>query len=374
MKKIIEKDSAIMVEAAPKTMQLVESDGLFQCLMNHEIKSTKASFKWTGPKIDQDKWDEMLAFFRWTQKEFKSEAQVRLFVHPVHGWLIWAFPQKGNTGMTTTEVANDEAKAQRAAIGEGYRAFGTVHHHCNMAAFQSSTDTEDEKSVEGLHITIGDLEAEEYSIHCRLYIKSAKFEPMMQSFWDIGTDTEEGMMFVEDLGFETDKLRDAASRKQMCTPPPDDLPFNETWKGNYLVEKPKTYEPPESFPGSKGLVTGHNMHFPGHHHGHHMSSGSSRRYWSVERLLDDIKTQAMVMGFDEAAFIEAATELCDGQNSELYKLIADECNDNFIKWSDFYTALIEDEIKEERRQEKMDAMASEGGNAPGAGAEEHLGY
>ena len=339
------KNAATMIETNGKTAQLVESAGLFQCLMDHEIKSTTATFQWSGPKITKLQWQEMLAFFRWTQKEFKSEAQVRLFVHPVHGWLIWAFPQTGNTSLTTHECHNDDTKTQRASIGEGFVAFGTIHHHCNIAAFQSGTDLADEKKVDGLHITIGNMEASEHSIHCRMYIKGSRFEPSMDAFWDIGPEMEATMKVVEDIGFVTDKLRDSLARKQMSQPAPEEAVFNEQWKSNYLVEKPKVYESTKTPDWTPS----------GPHYVGPQGAGTTRRYWSMEKMLDDMEQQAAVMGFDAKDFADAVIDLGDGQNSVLYQMIMDECADNFTKLEKLAETLMERDVRDAQKEREAGA-------------------
>jgi hypothetical protein len=233
--------SATIIQSSGKSVEFKDSP-LFSCMLEHEVKATKASFEWRGPKITPEAWREVLAFFKWSQLEYKSEAQVRMFVHPEHGWLFWAFPQQGDTGMTTKELDTEQTKKQRAErIPEGYLAMGTVHHHCNAAAFQSGTDEHDEKNVDGIHITVGNMEELRHSIHCRLYFKGHKFEPNMAVFWDIGAEATEKLKFVEEMGFNTNEAADRVARYQLCESVPKDSPFNPTWKDNYMVKVRETW-------------------------------------------------------------------------------------------------------------------------------------
>ncbi len=227
--------SATIIESSGKTVDFKEEAGIFSCLLEHEIKATKATFSWKGPRISQEQWNEMLAFFRWTYDEHKSEAQVRLFVHPALGWKIWAFPQKGGTSMTTNEVDNEDSKLQRAAIPEGYIPFGTVHHHCGIGAFQSGTDQMDENTVDGLHITIGKLGDAQYDIHCRLYLKKNKFEPNMASFWEVGEEAQQMAEWVASLNFNVNDILNREARMQMCIPAPADTTWPEIWRTNYIL-------------------------------------------------------------------------------------------------------------------------------------------
>ena len=209
---------------------------LFECKMEHKVTETSASFNWKGPKITAEQWREVLAFFAWTYKEHKSEAQVRAFVHPTLGWKFWAFPQQGGTGMTTKELDTDDFKKQRAdQIPAGFIAYGTVHHHCAMQAFQSGTDSNDESNVDGLHITVGKIDEKKHDIHCRLYHKSNKFEPNMGDFWSVGTEQVKMCEYASSLGFDTSIFMDRIARNQMCEPAAENAAFPALWKENYIV-------------------------------------------------------------------------------------------------------------------------------------------
>src|SRR5208282_1810415 len=200
--------SAKIIASRGKSVELKELEGIFSCLLEHKVSETTGQFEYTGPRISVECWEGVLRFFKWTYQDSKSESQVRLFVHPVHGWMAHAFPQKGGTGLTTKEIESEDAKAQRAAIPEGYTAFGTVHHHCAINAFQSGVDLEDESAVDGLHITVGNVDKEQMDLHCRLYVKGNKFEPNMAAFWDIGSEMLPFVGLIKELSFDENQVAD----------------------------------------------------------------------------------------------------------------------------------------------------------------------
>jgi len=113
-------------------------------------------------KITLTQWRSVVSFFNEINKKEKSEAQVRLFYSDEkQDWKIWAFPQKSNTGMTTSELPEDpEWNEQWNSVTENglYYQWGTIHSHCNAGAFASGTDKNDEANNPGLHITIGHLD------------------------------------------------------------------------------------------------------------------------------------------------------------------------------------------------------------------------
>jgi hypothetical protein len=228
-------NAATIIESSGKSVEFASEAGLYSCLFEHELKATKAPFIWTGPKLTQEQWNELMAFFKWTYDTEKSEAQARLFVHPVLGWKIWAFPQKGGTGMTTKEIENDDFRLQRAAVPEGYIAFGTVHHHCAAGAFQSGTDTHDERTVDGLHITVGKMDEPKFDIHCRMYIKGNKFEPHMDHFWEVGEQAHEKAAWLSSLNYSASDVLNREARYQMCVPPDATQVFPDLWKTNYIL-------------------------------------------------------------------------------------------------------------------------------------------
>lgn len=183
------EQSAIITASSGKSVEHRQAGGIFSCLMEHEVTKTKATFKYTGPYMEAKMWAQVMEFFEWTYATEKSESQVRLFVHPEHGWAAWAFPQEGGTFMTSKEepMTSPDCVAQRQQFSEadGWLYWGTVHHHCSAGAFASGTDDANEKSQEGIHITIGHMDKPMRDFHCRMYLKEHKFEPLMHHFWQM---------------------------------------------------------------------------------------------------------------------------------------------------------------------------------------------
>lgn len=221
-----------------KVKQVKEFNGIMSCIFEHEVSKTTACYEWTGPKIGRNEWNEMLAFFRWTYQTSKSESQVRLFVnHITKKWAIWAFPQTEGTGMTTKEIENDACKEQRAQFpdSEGWFYYGTVHHHCSASAFQSGTDEANEKSQDGLHITVGKIDKDQFDIDARVYQSGYKLVDFdILEFWDVGNITEgipENILRM----LPTDYPKRMALL-QMGTPPPADQTFPDIWKTNVIRE------------------------------------------------------------------------------------------------------------------------------------------
>ncbi len=171
-----------------------EVPGLLNCRIDYEVKTAKGRLDYAGPKFTPELWHQVLSFFRWTHKEMQSESQVRLYVnHQLGRWGSWAFPQEARTGMNARELPTQETPEQarvrfaswQSEPSDDWLYFGTVHHHCSASAFQSSTDEQNEWNQDGLHLTVGRMDAEQHELHARLYLDGHCFEPDLSRFWAV---------------------------------------------------------------------------------------------------------------------------------------------------------------------------------------------
>jgi hypothetical protein len=232
-----------------KVKQVKEFQGMVSCIFEHEVVKTTANYEWTGPKITRETWNQMLAFFRWTYATTKSESQVRLFVNAgTQEWSAWAFPQTEGTGMTTRELDNEATKTQRAQFSDadGWFYYGTVHHHCSASAFQSGTDESNERGQDGLHVTIGKIDSDQYDVDARVYQSGYKLVDFdILEFWDAG-DVWAGIppMVKEMLPKDYPKR---VALMQMGTPPPEDQAFPEIWKTNLIREVRVVHTPASTY-------------------------------------------------------------------------------------------------------------------------------
>lgn len=208
------------------------------CVFEFEIGKSAALYEWAGPKFGREMWNEVLAFFRWTQATTKSESQVRLYVNYItREWKAWAYPQTLGTGMTTREISNDDSKSQRAQFSDadGWLYYGTVHHHCNSSAFQSSVDEANERDQDGIHITVGFMEKQQYDIDIRLYQSGCKITDFqICAFWDTGDVYADLPNHVK--SFLPKNYPEQMAMLQMGTPPPIEQQFPDLWKTNLIRE------------------------------------------------------------------------------------------------------------------------------------------
>jgi len=215
--------------------QQKEVAGLLSCHIDYEIKSGQGRLDYTGPKFAPEMWHQVLSFFRWTHKEMTSESQVRLYVNTKLGrWGAWAFPQEARTGMNAREIATPETPEQAVERFASWDSepsadwlyFCTVHHHCSASAFQSGTDEENERNQDGLHLTVGKIDADRHDLHARFYLNGNCFEPDLSRFWPVDPE------LVEQL---PPTVLDEVARYQMGEKVVVDFP--DSWRKNVIETK-----------------------------------------------------------------------------------------------------------------------------------------
>lgn len=75
---------------------------------------------------------------------------------------------------------------------EDYTPVGTIHSHCDFGAFHSGTDHSDEESFDGLHITFGHNDKDEFTISASYVLNGERFklDPMdcLEGIEPVGQD------------------------------------------------------------------------------------------------------------------------------------------------------------------------------------------
>ena len=214
------------------------------------LRDGTPEMRWGGAKIPAEVWQEIVAFFQWSLAETQSETQVRLLFNPDTGqWKAHAFPQKYGTGMTTKELPDDPSYTSQVneQMADGFIKFGTVHHHCTARAFQSGTDSADEKEM-GVHVTLGNIGSNRHSIHARVSLtipgtlgsdgkfltaaRHAYYHAVLCDWFDVPCAS---------ASFP-DEIREKITEWILCTPV-DGATFPAQWATNLIKEPVKTWEP-----------------------------------------------------------------------------------------------------------------------------------
>jgi hypothetical protein len=182
--------------------------------------------RWNGGRITLDLWHRITKFFEWTLKETKSEAMVHLFYHWKSGcWDALVLPQKGCNGMRVDMLPDHPNYIPTfQKLGEGWDVMGSLHHHCNVSAFQSSGDYADEITKTGLHITVGKVGSGRYDMHARSTFRKKVMSVVLSDWFDIGPQYD---------GLPPHLLSQIVQHF-LTKPAPEGTAFPEWWKDNVI--------------------------------------------------------------------------------------------------------------------------------------------
>jgi len=120
------------------------------------------------PKIPRDVFVQSLSFFRWAQKKYRSEAGVLVHYNPENQKFLLHCPFQEVSGAHVDYVADDRF--------EGFQLVCSIHSHNNFSAFHSGIDRNDEVYFDGLHITIGDVDEEYFTLVSSIVVNNNRFE------------------------------------------------------------------------------------------------------------------------------------------------------------------------------------------------------
>jgi hypothetical protein len=210
------------------------------------ITEASPSMRWTGAKIPDAVWKQIVSFFQWSYEETKSETQVRLMLNTDTGeFKAHAFPQKYGTGMTAKELSNNpdyERQLNEQMANGNWIKFGTAHHHCSTGAFQSGTDSADETEM-GIHITLGNINSPAHTIHARVSLTipgtlsedgSVASKASHAYYNAVLSDWFHAPQLPVPL---PENIREDIVKYQLCTPvPKDQLQFPPCWADNLIKE------------------------------------------------------------------------------------------------------------------------------------------
>ncbi len=108
------------------------------------------------PKIPLNLFCQILSFFRWVEDVYHCEAVSILDYNPDKKLFKILIPDQ--------QVSSASVNYELGAIDSGYKRIGTIHSHSSMPAFHSGVDTDNEKNFDGIHITIGNVNDDNFSL------------------------------------------------------------------------------------------------------------------------------------------------------------------------------------------------------------------
>ena len=151
-----------------ETYYIVAKDGIYLHkkldIIESCIKVNKISFiepinqyvKLNIPKIPRELTRQIYTFFLEVYDRFKTESVIMIFYNKD--------TKEYKLRVPTQSVSSAHLTASYDITIPGFLSIGTCHSHAGFGAFHSSTDIDDEKDFDGIHITFGDLNKDKTSI------------------------------------------------------------------------------------------------------------------------------------------------------------------------------------------------------------------
>ncbi len=120
------------------------------------------------PKIPADIFAQITAFFRNVYDEYQAESMVLMFLNTKTNKYYVHVPYQ--------KVSAGGINYHRGFVLEDHIMVCSIHSHANFGAFHSGTDHDDERSFDGLHITIGKLGDKFVEIVSSIMVNGTRFK------------------------------------------------------------------------------------------------------------------------------------------------------------------------------------------------------
>lgn len=132
------------------------------------LQEPDLEFRLDLPKIPGRIIGQALTFFREVFRLYESESYVTLLYSKKLGqYMLWCPKQKvsrASVNYDRTDLPSFEDRGNNVKENDNWQLVGTIHSHCDFSAFHSSTDTGDEASFDGIHITLGHVNRQQFSM------------------------------------------------------------------------------------------------------------------------------------------------------------------------------------------------------------------
>ena len=137
------------------------------------LEAPSMEFQLKLPKIPGRIIAQAYNFFKKVYEKYDSESYVTLyFSQASNQYRLWCPKQTVSHGSVNYDRTDQPAFNDRSV--NDWQACGTIHSHCNFSAFHSGTDTGDEASFDGIHITIGHVNRAQFSMCSAIAINAVR--------------------------------------------------------------------------------------------------------------------------------------------------------------------------------------------------------
>jgi hypothetical protein len=188
---IYAKQSEDMPRPKDPVYYLLAADNLYLCRNHPQYTSCVPAPQWPTelashvtslvpnyPRIPRDQLEQICGFFGYLSDEWSAEA-IALLAWDEHQRQVRtivprqvAAVSQGKWGPTCPIGVKYEIPRD---LPSHWSVFCDIHSHCDMAAFASQTDIDDEDSRTGLHVVVGRLHREPPEFHVEAVVDGTRF-------------------------------------------------------------------------------------------------------------------------------------------------------------------------------------------------------
>lgn len=154
--------------------------GIVRCFVSVKEVSCLADIDATNwvslciPKIPANIVYKIKQFFKEVVAKYRTEANATLYYNKT--------TEDYKIHVSKQTVSHSAVRYNRRLVGdeileyEGFLRIGTIHSHCDFEAFHSGTDIMDEEDFDGLHVTFGDNDKEEFTVTTSVVVNGCRTE------------------------------------------------------------------------------------------------------------------------------------------------------------------------------------------------------
>ena len=145
------------------------------------LQSIKPCVTINIPPIPAEMFVQIKLFFKAVFEIYASEAIVLLYFDEAKQEYLIVAPYQS--------VSSCNLSYKMGLKSNGLKLVGSIHSHANFSAFHSITDLHDEANFDGLHITVGDVDQEDFSLSVEIAVNNNRF-PQQPEDWILGIKQE----------------------------------------------------------------------------------------------------------------------------------------------------------------------------------------
>jgi len=185
------KQSQDMPPPKDPVYYLLASNNLYLCRNHAHYQSCVPAPQWPTelaphamslvsnyPPIPREQLERICGFFGYMSEEFSAEAIALLAWDPIDGQVRTIVPRQvaavseGSWGPSYPMAVKYQFPQD---LPKHWTVFCDIHSHCEMGAYASKTDIDDEHHFTGLHIVVGRLHLEPPEFHVEGVVDGTRF-------------------------------------------------------------------------------------------------------------------------------------------------------------------------------------------------------